>query len=151
MAVPVLSGTMLAAAYGPLCRAAGLFPGVPSGALIGLAQGLAAASVVSAMSAGRKGGAMAVMTAGITVIAMGVTAGHMLLGVAIGFLGAASERRERFVSRRFLTWLERQREEEGSGLERGELRSPIQISRHQAQRVQDAPDTSVGSVAARAA
>src|SRR5688500_15682510 len=90
MSVPLLSGALLAAEYGPLCRAAGLFRGVPSGALIGLGQGLAAAGAVGASTGARSSG----------VVLAGVTAGHVLLGALIGFMGAASERRSRFVSGR---------------------------------------------------
>jgi hypothetical protein len=120
--MPLVSGVLFGLEYGPLCRAAGLFRGAPSGVLLGLAQGVAAAGAVSAMMGARP----RVMTLA------GVVTGHALLGALVGFLGAALERRDRFVSPHFLTWLKRQ-DDEREATDHG-VQEPIQLARHPARR-----------------
>ena len=141
---PLLSGALFALEYGPLCRAAGLFRGAPSGAVLGFAQGLAAAGAFTAATTATAS------RPGLTMLT-GVVAGHALLGAVVGFLGAAHEKRDRFVSPRFLAWLKRQEDDDQASLETEGARPPLQIATRQAQRRPAAPDTQASTPDSRAA
>ena len=139
--VPVLSGALFAFEYSPLCRSAGMFLGAPSGALLGIARGVATAGAFAAATSSRPGFATLA----------GLVAGHAVLGALVGSFGAASDQQDRFVSPRFLAWLKRQQEDERASVEPDVMRPPLQLAGHQAKRRPARPDVDTDAPAARAA
>jgi len=111
-----VNGALFAVGYQQALRRTGMFAGAPSGALLGVAHGMAAIGAVAAMPKvhprPRQAGLEKMGPSAYGSLTVpGMLLGHMLFGALVG-AATGWERRKSVVSPAFLRWLKRQDEEE---------------------------------------
>ncbi|HXI14840.1 MAG TPA: hypothetical protein VNM48_00615, partial [Chloroflexota bacterium] len=116
----VVHGALFAVGYQQALRCTGMFAGAPSGALLGVAHGLASMGAVAAMPKMHPRPRQAGLekmgpSAHGPLTVPGMLLGHMLFGALVG-AAIGWERHKSVVSPAFLRWIKRQEEEERASL-----------------------------------